>query len=121
MGALSENKGSGYFMRLLDMGLEGVEWHVFGAVAEEDKKAVHRYEQEGRLVLHGRYAREDAVSNLVSAGIDIVLLFSQLPETYGYTLNEAWRAGCPVICTDMGAVPMRVDDCGALGGKGDPR
>ena len=40
--------------------------------------------------------------------VDVVVIGSVVHETYCYTLDEAFRAGAPVVATAMGAIPERV-------------
>lgn len=47
--------------------------------------------------------------------VDVVVIGSVVHETYCYTLDEAFRAGAPVVATAMGAIPERVaEDTTAL-------
>ncbi|MCA9370694.1 MAG: glycosyltransferase [Candidatus Peregrinibacteria bacterium] len=56
----------------------------------------------------GRYNRERAVKLLQEIHPKAVALFPMWPETYSYTLTEAWSAGIPVIASDMGAIGERM-------------
>jgi len=40
--------------------------------------------------------------------VDVALLLSLVPESYGMTLDECWRAGVPVVAFDHGAIAERV-------------
>jgi hypothetical protein len=46
-------------------------------------------------------------------GADLVLYPSAGPETFSYTLSEAWAAGQPVLVPPIGALAERVRDSGA--------
>jgi glycosyltransferase involved in cell wall biosynthesis len=41
-------------------------------------------------------------------GVDVALLLSIWPETYGLTLDESWRGGASVVAFDHGAMAERV-------------
>jgi glycosyltransferase involved in cell wall biosynthesis len=110
LGAVSKIKGSEYLMDLFDLSIQDINWHVFGAIGDEK---ILGFEGQSNVFFHGSYKREEIVEKLKKSRIDIVCLLSQVPETYGYTLTEAWMAGCPVICMDYGAVAQRVKEKGA--------
>src|SRR5204862_7861290 len=40
--------------------------------------------------------------------VDLALLLSIVPESYGLTLSECWEAGVPVIALDHGAIAERM-------------
>jgi glycosyltransferase involved in cell wall biosynthesis len=55
------------------------------------------------------YYRAGALPRLLRQHrIDLALLLSIVPESYGLTLDECWEAGVPVIAFDHGAVGERV-------------
>ncbi|MEA4853359.1 MAG: glycosyltransferase [Christensenella sp.] len=110
LGAVSKQKGSDILKALMDSRLDDVEWHIFGAIGDEE---ILPYEENPLVYFHGIYRREEIVNQLKTCGIDIVCHLSQLPETYGFTLTEAWLGGCPVISTSCGAVAQRVGQSGA--------
>jgi glycosyltransferase involved in cell wall biosynthesis len=60
------------------------------------------------LNIGGRYTREKVVNILRETDPDLVLLLSNWPETFSYTLTESIAAGVPVIATDAGALRERV-------------
>jgi len=110
LGAVSKLKGSALLMELMGEKTHDVEWHVFGSIGDLD---VRTCETQENVFFHGSYKRELIISDLRKNNIDIVCLLSKWPETYGYTLTEAWMAGCPVICTNYGAIAQRVREKGA--------
>lgn len=56
----------------------------------------------------GEYAQGQLPGLLKETGCTVALFLSIWPETFSYTLSEAWRAGlCPVV-TDLGAQAERV-------------
>ena len=61
----------------------------------------------------GEYDRSELPARLEALTPDAVLLLSRWPETFLYTLTEAWRNGLPVFATDVGALGERVRATGA--------
>ena len=107
LGAMAEAKGLNLVLELvkhseLAPGLP-VEWHLLGGIRARDK---------GLLIEHGEYARPEVVGRLKNIAPDLVLIPSICPETYCLTLDEAWRAGVPVLVTPNGAPPERVQKFG---------
>jgi GT2 family glycosyltransferase/glycosyltransferase involved in cell wall biosynthesis/SAM-dependent methyltransferase len=86
-----------------------IEWHVFGdAEGFGFAERLRRAGAGNRLVLHGRYARREITALLADAGIDVVVLLPNWPETFSYTLSEALLTGVPVIASDQGALAERL-------------
>ena len=68
---------------------------------------------DARLTVHGRYAADDLPALLRHYRVGIVLFPSAGPETFSYTLSEAWRAGIPALVPPIGALAERVAASGA--------
>ena len=58
--------------------------------------------------VHGPYRDDELPALLAAYAVDIVLFANRLPESFSYTLSEAWAAGIPVIVPDAGALGERV-------------
>ncbi|GGD09600.1 glycosyltransferase [Aquisalinus flavus] len=56
----------------------------------------------------GRYEQSYIEGLIRSRNVDLMLFPSLWPETYSYTISEAWRAGINVIALDMGAQAERI-------------
>ena len=56
----------------------------------------------------GLYKRSDVVYLLHEYEIDVVVLTSSWPETFGFTLSEAWAAGVPAVVSPFGGPSERV-------------
>jgi glycosyltransferase involved in cell wall biosynthesis len=84
----------------------------------------HRGQSQDKvLTIHGPYAGAE-VGPLLDHYRIVVALFPTLwPETFGYTLSEAWEAGRPVLVPPTGALRERVEATGAgwiMSGWPDP-
>lgn len=81
-------------------------------VGYTDTLIVPGWMMQGELYVHGAY-EDGALGGLLDAyGINVVLFANRLPESFSYTLSEAWAAGRPVIVPDAGALGERVAQCG---------
>ncbi|HZZ83574.1 MAG TPA: methyltransferase domain-containing protein [Anaeromyxobacteraceae bacterium] len=107
-------KGSAQYLELVRGTRDlPVDWHFFGTTdrfgfAEKLRTAA----APGRLRLHGRYERSEIVPKLAGAGIDLVVILPQWPETFSFVLSEAILAGCPVLVSDQGALAERTRSLG---------
>jgi GT2 family glycosyltransferase len=62
----------------------------------------------GRVFVTGSFATDEAVSLIKAQQATIALLPSIWPETWCFTLAEAWRAGLSVAAFDIGAPAERI-------------
>lgn len=60
------------------------------------------------LNIAGGYTRDKIVKTINEVSPDLIMLLSNWPETFSYTLSEAIASGVPVIATDGGALRERV-------------
>ena len=58
--------------------------------------------------VRGYYRAGSLASHLRRRAVDVALLLSLVPESYGMTLDECWQAGVPVVAFDHGAVAERI-------------
>jgi glycosyltransferase involved in cell wall biosynthesis len=56
----------------------------------------------------GRYDRAEIASILRRFGIQVVLLPSQVHETYGYAMTDAMLGQLPIVASSVGAFPERL-------------
>ena len=109
LGVQLPQKGFAVFSEVIRLcGIGEIEWYTFGA-SPPAAPTVARSD----VVHHGAYDRERIPELLNEAGIDVVLLLSTWPETFCYTLTEAWQAGIPVIGSSLGAIGERIVKSGA--------
>ena len=65
------------------------------------------------LTVHGRYDPRDLPALLARYRVRLVAYPSAGPETFSFTLSEAWAAGCPVVVPPFGALAERLHGTGA--------
>lgn len=64
------------------------------------------------LTVHGPYDSRDLPDLLDRYRVTLVAYPSPTPETFSYTLSEAWAAGRPVVVPPIGALAARVAETG---------
>lgn len=82
---------------------------MFIAIGDIGKSA----EDRKNLITTGQFRREEATELIKQHRVDVVVIASSWPETYCYTLSEAWMSGVPVIVGPLGAPAERVAETGA--------
>ncbi len=65
------------------------------------------------LTVHGRYDPRELPALFGRYRVRLVAYPSAGPETFSFTLSEAWAAGCPVLVPPFGALAERVAGTGA--------
>jgi glycosyltransferase involved in cell wall biosynthesis len=118
VGAVQPHKGALVFEELVGMldsadGGSRLRWSVFGG---GDREILGRLRRMPRVAVRGYYRAGALPALLVRHRIDLALLLSVVPESYGFTLGECRLAGVPVIAFDHGAFAARIreDGCGVL-------
>jgi GT2 family glycosyltransferase len=99
-GNLSPAKGAELVVALAEAAGSGVEFHILG-----DPGII---KPGARVILHGRYQREELVDRVTAIRPHIGAIFSIWPETWSHTLTEMWACGLPVLALDTGAVAERI-------------
>lgn len=102
VGVMVPHKGSKILKEMIQKN-ENMEIHLFGKTEE-----AYLLRKHNNYYYHGEYKREELPKLLANNNIDIVCIFSTVPETYSYTLTEAFMAEIPVISFDIGAVGERI-------------
>ncbi len=105
LGNFLHYKGNATFLQLMKhyRNSDTVNFSIIGNIF--DPSIVPSYKN---LNVIGGYSRDDVVKTIRKADPDIILLLSNWPETFSYTLSEAIASGVPVISTDGGALRGRV-------------
>lgn len=65
---------------------------------------------EVNLSIHGQYREEELLNLLAIERGDLILLPSQVPETYSYVLSAAMTSGLPILAARIGALVERLSD-----------
>ena len=65
------------------------------------------------FTVHGHYDTRDLPDLLAHYRVALVLYPSAGPETFSFTLTEAWKEGRPVLVPPIGALAERVEGTGA--------
>ncbi|MBN2700257.1 MAG: glycosyltransferase [Methylothermaceae bacterium] len=68
--------------------------------------------KQANVVISGRYEREQLPDLIKHHRCAMALFLSPWPETYSYTLSEAWRAGLYPLALDIGAIAERIKQSG---------
>lgn len=103
-GVHDAHKGGGLLRKLIPRLLHhGYRIHVLGSTKSRWQFVRHR-----EFHVHGHYERKKITNLLKNLDPDVVLQLSVFPETYSFTLSEAWLAGLPVIGAPLGAVAERI-------------
>jgi glycosyltransferase involved in cell wall biosynthesis len=110
IGVLTLHKGSNVFYELAHLPelKDKVRWSVIGSYDLVSEKG---YDASYNVAFFGRYKDFDHLRQIIYENkIDIVILPSIWPETFSYTLSEAWAIGVPVIVSRLGALKERVEE-----------
>lgn len=106
IGGVTVEKGTKTIKKLIDsFDSKIVSWYQFGEVGDEELLNL----KVDNYIKTGKYDREEISGLLEGYGIDIVCILSCWPETYCYTLSEAFSAHKPVIGVNIGAVGERIN------------
>jgi GT2 family glycosyltransferase len=99
-GFIANHKGSGFIKKLKDEDHENrLEFHFMGEISPE---------LYGYGIYHGKYKTEDFNKIVDEIKPSFIGIFSICPETYSYTLSEAWSCGIPVLANNIGALEERI-------------
>ena len=108
LGAVGPDKGSRRLERLVELARDRGERVRFVLIGYLDRQHAAWQSEDARFTVHGRYDPRDLPDLLAHYRVSLVLFPSAGPETFSYTLSEAWAAGRPVFVPPIGALPERV-------------
>lgn len=108
LGAVGPDKGARRIERLVELARERGERVRFVLIGYLDRQHAAWQSDDARFTVHGRYDPRDLPDLLSHYRASLVLYPSAGPETFSYTLSEAWDAGRPVLVPPIGALPERV-------------
>jgi glycosyltransferase involved in cell wall biosynthesis len=106
LGAIGPHKGAD-ILRELPRHLEGSGIGVV-VIGYLDRQIQPGWNRETGAFVHGPYEPEDTAALLRAYGVDLVVFPNHAPESFSYTLSEAWAAGYPVLAAAHGAIGERV-------------
>lgn len=112
IGGLGPNKGRDLFYKLAcSKEFEGrIIWSILGT---SDLHSKPGYYASHNIHVYGHYKDFDELRMLVTKKkVDLIILPAIWPETYSYTLSEAWALGIPVVVSGLGALKERVEKHG---------
>jgi GT2 family glycosyltransferase/glycosyltransferase involved in cell wall biosynthesis len=109
LGAVGPDKGARRLDRLVALARAERAGVRFVLIGYQDRQPGPWQSEDRLFTVHGRY-RPDELPRLLDAyRVDLVLFPSTGPETFSYTLSEAWAAGMPVLVPPIGALAERVE------------
>ena len=113
LGAVGPDKGSRRIEKLVELARRRDVPVRFVLIGYLDRQHAAWQSDDARFTVHGRYEPRDLPDLLAHYRVSMVLFPSAGPETFSYTLSEAWSAGRPVLVPPIGALPERVASTGA--------
>ncbi|MEO8345764.1 MAG: glycosyltransferase [Betaproteobacteria bacterium] len=113
LGAIGPDKGSRRLERLVELARARGAWVRFVLIGYMDVLHGPWQANDAVFTVHGRYDPEQLPELLAHYRVALVLYPSAGPETFSYTLSEAWAAGLPVLVPPIGALDERVRHSGA--------
>jgi GT2 family glycosyltransferase len=102
IGAISREKGADVLEHTAchKDPLERLEFHLIGYAYKPLRETV---------VQHGAYKNENLASIIKQVNPHIIWFPAQWPETYCYVLTSAMQAGLPILATNLGSFPERLE------------
>ena len=113
LGAIGPDKGARRVERLAQLAAQRDAPVRFVVIGYLDVERGPWQSDDARLTVHGEYDPRDLPDLLVHYGAALALYPSEGPETFSYTLSEAWHAGLPALVPPIGALHERVEQSGA--------
>lgn len=113
LGAIGPDKGARRMERLVELARQRDLPLRFVLIGYYDRQRGPWQSEDARLIVHGRYEPGDLPRLLDHYRARLVLFPSEGPETFAYTLSEAWLCGRPVLVPPLGALAERVQGSGA--------
>ncbi len=104
LGGMVPQKGSLMARSLIPLDKSEINWFVLGVIGD---RKVEEIRQDNCFFSAG-YRKEELPQLLSDNEIDVVCILPVWPETFCYTVSEAWMNGIPVLGTDIGAVGERI-------------
>lgn len=113
MGAIGPDKGARRLERLVALARERSARMRFVLIGYLDFNHGPWQSDDALWSIHGHYATRDLADLFEHYRVALVLYPSAGPESFSYTLTEAWSLGRPVLVPPIGALAERVAGTGA--------
>jgi GT2 family glycosyltransferase/glycosyltransferase involved in cell wall biosynthesis len=113
LGAIGPDKGARRLERLVELTREralALRWVLIGYL---DSGREQHQTADGTFTMHGPYDSQVLPALLDHYRVQLVAYPSVCPETFSFTLSEAWTAGRPALVPPVGALADRVAATGA--------
>jgi glycosyltransferase involved in cell wall biosynthesis len=113
LGAIGPDKGARRLERLVELTRERglpLRWVLIGYL---DRGREPLQSADGVFTMHGAYDSRALRELIEHYRVRLVAYPSAGPETFSFTLSEAWAAGRPAIVPPIGALADRVAETGA--------
>ena len=105
LGLLGWNKGREVVRRSFETMRAIVDLHIIGGA-----EAGAEYEARWGASFVHHYAQDELPAILEQHRLDLVIFLSQVPETFSYTLSEAWCFCIPPAALRVGAHAERIEE-----------
>ena len=108
LGAIGPVKGARILERMVERTRQrklGFRWVLVGYL---DRQYQAYQDNDAVLTIHGPYRQEDVSTLLDHYGVNLLVFPSAGPETFSFTLSEAWAAGRPALVPPIGALGERM-------------
>jgi len=113
LGAVGPDKGARRLERMVELARAGRLRLRFVLIGYLDRLQTPWQSDDALFTVHARYAARELPELLAHYRVRLVAFPSACPETFSFTLSEAWNAGRPVVVPPIGALAERVADTGA--------
>lgn len=114
IGAIGQHKGYDILLHCVrNAAKEGLPLRFVVIGFTQDDNTLCQY---GNVVITGEYHHAELPRLIEQSGACVALFLSPWPETYCYTLSEAWRNGLYPVGLEVGAIAERIAQvgCGRL-------
>ena len=113
LGAIGPDKGARRLERLVELARARNARVRFVLIGYLDFQHGPYQSDDAMFSVHGHYATRDLPDLLDHYRVAMVLYPSAGPETFSFTLTEAWKEGRPALVPPIGALAERVQGSGA--------